>query len=442
MGSDLWLIRLSTCLGCFGGAFHFVAAFIRVSVRDCWYFIEPKRLALFRREITSRRRALHSLHRSTPIAAKPFPCFPTLSFVMKIYFAVVHAFFFFVVGADVGAEQKVHAAVTASDAVVGFAISEESDGLTITVDGDLFARYVIDQANKPYLWPIHGPTGKSMTRAYPMQDVASEGSEQRDHPHHRGLLFGHENIVKKTGETSSGGDTWHERATFEKQAQNPRTAAQGKRQMATLASIVHRDFTELEATSDLAVVAENCDYVDQSGNRFLTEHRRMVFSVTDAVRMIDFQQVFTASDGEVVVDDRKDAGLSIRVPTTMAVVSNEGGHIINSDGLVDGEAWSQAAKWCDYHGPVEGEHLGIAILNHPSSYRFPTRWHVREYGLFTANPFAQRSFDDSLADGAISLQDGEQLTLKHRFIFHQGDAVAGQIEQAWQSYAKEGASNE
>jgi hypothetical protein len=33
-----------------------------------------------------------------------------------------------------------------------------------------------------------------MTRAYPMQDVSNEAKEQRDHPHHRGITFGHESI--------------------------------------------------------------------------------------------------------------------------------------------------------------------------------------------------------------------------------------------------------
>ena len=33
-------------------------------------------------------------------------------------------------------------------------------------------------------------------------------------------------------------------------------------------------------------------------------------------------------------------------------------------------------------GQVEGKVRGIAILNHPESFRHPTPWHVRTYGLF------------------------------------------------------------
>jgi len=35
----------------------------------------------------------------------------------------------------------------------------------------------------------------------------------------------------------------------------------------------------------------------------------------------------------------------------------------------------------------EGETLGVAIFNHPPSFRHPTSWHARTYGLFTANCF-------------------------------------------------------
>ena len=83
-------------------------------------------------------------------------------------------------------------------------------GAIVKVDGKLFAEYVVDQANKPYLWPIVGPTGKEMTRSYPMKDVPGE---KQDHPHHRGLNFGHESIA--------GYDTWAELATFGK---NPKTS--------------------------------------------------------------------------------------------------------------------------------------------------------------------------------------------------------------------------
>ena len=71
--------------------------------------------------------------------------------------------------------------------------------------------------------------------------------------------------------------------------------------------------------------------------------------------------------------------------------SKAGGSSI-ADGQTNAAAWGKRAEWVDYHGPVDGETVGIAIFNHPSSFRYPTGWHVRTYGLFAANPFAEHSF--------------------------------------------------
>ena len=339
-----------------------------------------------------------------------------------------------------------------------FEIKETKNGLTIEFEGKLFARYVIDVANKPYLWPIIGPTGKAMTRAYPMELLPSETKDQRDHPHHRGLLFGHESVglqgwsyprsakqwatILDDNRKLVGGDSWHEKATYDEHLADANRSVAGKRHLASLASIKHRKFTSLRATNDSAVVIQSCDHVDRLGKRFLMEERQLVFRATDGTRVIDFDQTFIAKDGSVVMEGRKDSGLGIRVPTTMAIDSGKGGAIMNSDGLRDAAAWGKPAKWCDYNGPVDGEQLGIAFLNHPSSYRFPTRWHVRNYGLFAANPFAMKAFDKKLPEGTTTLKQGNKLRLRHRLIFHDADMKTAEIERAWQQYAKEKPSDE
>lgn len=340
---------------------------------------------------------------------------------------------------------SLHAADTAFTIEKGAA-----GGVTVKVNGKPFASYVIDQANKPYLWPVYGPTGKAMTRAYPMQDLPSEPKDQRDHPHHRGITFGHESSgtgawklpVKSDGLTGEdnylgGGDTWDERMTFGEVTNDQKKPVRNRQRLAMLGRIAHREFTELKADGDKAVVASLCEHLDHAGKRFLTEERRLTFRVIGDMRAIDFDQDLIATDGDVRFDDRKDAGLSIRVPASMAVDSKQGGHIINSNGEKDKDAWSKAATWCDSNGPVDGEQLGIAFLDHPSSYRHPTRWHVRTYGLFTANPFAQHEYDKTLPDGSTLVKSGERLKLRHRILFHTGDEKRAKIAEAFADYAKE-----
>jgi len=302
-------------------------------------------------------------------------------------------------------------------------------GVTVAVDGRPFAGYVVDQGNKPFLWPVHGPTGTPLTRAFPMLDLPEEPAAQRDHPHHRGITFGHESI--------GGIDTWHERATYEEAlAKGGRGAEAARKQLDQLGAIRHRGFTTLEADDRRAVVAATCDHVDHAGVRFLTEERRMTFRVAGDTRLIDWDQDLVATDGPVRIDARKDAGLSIRVPVTMAVDVGQGGRIENAEGLTDKEAWGKRSRWVDYRGPVAGEQWGVAMLNHPTSFRHPTGWHVRGYGLFTANPFADFSADTPRAEPVV-LAAGGRIRLRHRFVLHPGDPRTARIAEAYETYAAE-----
>ena len=303
-------------------------------------------------------------------------------------------------------------------------LRQDRHGVTVEVDGGPFASYVIDESNKPYLWPVVGPTGKPMTRAYPMRELPEEPAAQRDHPHHRGITFGHESIA--------GVDSWHDRSTFP-------DADAGSPKLARLGGIVHREFSLLALDPDKAVIEECCDHLDPAGRPVVIERRRLTFRATETLRMIDIDQGFEPAPGAgtVAFGDNKDAGLFVRVPTSMAVDSRQGGRIVNSEGRIDKDAWSQPARWCDYHGPVAGEHLGIAILNHPASHRHPTRWHVRTYGLFAANPFASHGYDAALPDGTTTIAPGEVLRLHHRILLHAGDEKAAAIDEAWQAYARE-----
>ena len=130
--------------------------------------------------------------------------------------------------------------------------------------------------------------------------------------------------------------------------------------------------------------------------------------------------------------------MAVRVAATMKVESGKGGKIINSEGQTNQAAWGKQAAWVDYHGPVDGRTVGIAILNHPSSFRFPTYWHVRTYGLFAANPFGLHHFKGSQSvDGSHTLSKGETMTLRYRVLLHRGDEKSAKVAEAFDIYAKE-----
>ena len=319
-------------------------------------------------------------------------------------------------------------AASAQAAGKGFTAEKTPAGVTIKHDGQPFAEYVIGEANKPYLFPVYGPTGKSMTRAFPMQKV--EG-EQIDHYHHRGIVFGHQDI--------NGFDSWMERGSAVGDTPddklNDKQKASLAKAMTKLGFIKHLGFKEIKADAKQAVIVSENVYENVKGEKSVTEIRTLTFRVDGDTRLIDWDQEFIAKDGEVKFGDAKDAGLSIRVPTSMAVDTKKGGRIVTSTGITDKDAWSKRAPWVDYSGPVGEETLGVAMLNHPSSFRHPTSWHVRTYGLFTANCFG--TLDKNDPNGPHTLKPGEKLVLRHRFVFHKGDEKAGNIAAAYERYAKE-----
>jgi hypothetical protein len=84
---------------------------------------------------------------------------------------------------------------------------------------------------------------------------------------------------------------------------------------------------------------------------------------------------------------------------------------------------------------VDGKTLGIAILNHPQSFRYPTTWHVRDYGLFAANPFGWKDFGLKQA-GDYTIPPGESIRFLYRVILHEGETDSGAIASAFRSYSE------
>jgi hypothetical protein len=289
-------------------------------------------------------------------------------------------------------------------------VQRSENDVIVKIDGQLFTEYLIRSGTKPILWPILGPTGKPMTRAYPMQQGTKE---TKDHVHQRSLWCTHGNV--------NGVDFWME--------------SPGKG-----GTIQHRQFVKVEGglgpEKGTAVVVTQNDWLDPKGNRVCEDERTLTFGADDHARWIDFDIKIKATAGPVTFGDTKEGTFAVRVPETIRVDSKRGGRIINSRGQTDAAAWGKPAEWVDYYGPVEGQVVGVAILNHPHSFRFPTYWHVRTYGLFAANPFGLKEFTNGEKQGAQTIASGETLTLRYRVLLHRGDEKQGRIAEAFKAYAK------
>jgi hypothetical protein len=298
----------------------------------------------------------------------------------------------------------------------GEVTAEKSDDkVTIKIDGKLFCEYLTNSGGKPIVWPIIGPGGAEMTRSYPMK---KKDGEATDHIHHRSLWFTHGDV--------NGVDFWLEGSRGGKQ--------------------VHREFVRVEG-GDRAVIVTRNDWVSPAKQKVCEDERRLAFFKDGDHRVIDFDIDIKALDEPLVFGDTKEGTFGVRVAESMRVERKDPpgvGHIVNSENQTDGATWGKRAAWVDYYGPVqidgasESTTLGVAILNHPSSFRHPTHWHVRTYGLFAANPFGIHDFEQKeKGSGNHTVPVGGKLSLRYRVIIHPGDTKAGKIAEAYAKYAAE-----
>ena len=298
-------------------------------------------------------------------------------------------------------------AATTSRTAGGVKIDDVDKKLRVEVNGKLFTEYNFQDVPRPFFYPVIGPTGAPVSRHWPMKDI--DPDEAKDHVHHKSLWFTHGEV--------NGQDFWGE------------GSRSGK--------IVHDKFLEVSSGPKVGVITSKNKWVAKSGEVVCTDTRTHRFYSRDDGQAMDFEITIHASEGKVVLGDTKEGSMAIRLAPTMRLKGKVGkGHIVNSEGDTDGSTWGKRAKWCDYYGPVEGETVGVAIFDHPGNPKHPTWWHVRDYGLFAANPFGQHDFEKKPAGvGDITIPAGESLTFKYRFYFHKGDDKQGKVAEQYREYA-------
>ena len=298
-------------------------------------------------------------------------------------------------------------ASTASRSKGGVKIDDVDKKLRVEINGKLFTEYNFQDVPRPFFYPVIGPTGVPIIRHYPMKDINPD--EAKDHVHHKSLWFTHGEV--------NGQDFWGE------------GRGSGK--------VVHDKFLKVSSGRKVGVIQSKNKWVAKSGEVVCTDTRTHRFYNRKEGQVMDFEITFHASEGKVVLGDTKEGSMAIRLTPTMRLKGKVGkGHIVNSEGDTDGSTWGKRAKWCDYYGPVEGETVGVAIFDHPDNPKHPTWWHVRDYGLFTANPFGVHNFENKpKGTGDITIPAGESLTFKYRFYFHKGDDKQGKVARHYREYA-------
>jgi hypothetical protein len=295
------------------------------------------------------------------------------------------------------------------ETTAGVKITEAENKITVEINGNLFTEYCYQEkdSKRPYFYPVIGPTGVNVTRNWPMKNGENE---EHDHSHQRSLWYAHRSI--------NGVDFWTDGAKN--------------------GNIVHDKFLKIESGKDVGIIQSENKYVSADGKLICTDTRtHRFYSIPDA-QMMDFEITFHASEGQVVLGDTKEGSMALRLAPALRLKGVVGqGHIINSEGLKDGYTWGKRAAWCDYYGPLDGQVVGIAIFDNPENPKHPTWWHVRDYGLFAANPFGVSDFEQKpKGTGNITIPAKESMTFKYRIYLHKGNHEQGKVIERYKEYTE------
>lgn len=292
-------------------------------------------------------------------------------------------------------------------------IRDTGDILEAYLGKDPFFTYNYKNAAKPYLYPVYGPDSQLMVRNFPMKDLKDE---EHDHPHQKAFWFTHGAV--------NGVDYWTE----------------GEQK----GRIVHQNFSKIKCSGNTGIIASHNYWIKPDRKTVqLKDERAIRFFGTEQKRYLDFYVRLTAIAADAVLGDTKEGTFGIRLAETMRVKGGlNKGHIINADGLKDNETWGKRSFWVDYYGPVNDQIMGLAIFDHPQNPRYPTWWHVRDYGLFAANPFGIHDFEPKTATGEktpvdagkLVLKQDESLVFQYRVILHKGNHEEGAIAEEYKKY--------
>lgn len=271
------------------------------------------------------------------------------------------------------------------------------DQVGIERDGVELTRYHFGKdGRRPFLYPITGPSGRSLTRI-------GHPHDPHTHSHHNSVWVSHFDI--------NGVNFWGD---------------YGK----NLGVIVTRRPVRYADSNDEALIEYEHAWQNEGGETLLSERRTIrVRPLADKQTIVVLDLQFSAPAGKPATIGKTPFGLvGVRMAKTIGV-HDGGGTIRNSTGGRDEKdvLWKQA-KWVDYSGPIkDGVNEGITLMDHPQNPNHPTYFHVRGDGWMGSS---------LTFEAARTIEPGTPLSLRYGLWVHAGVPEAKDIDAIFDEFAK------
>ena len=261
-------------------------------------------------------------------------------------------------------------------------------------DGAEIARYHFSpELNRPFVFPMAGPSGLSLTRMGHPRDPQS-------HSHHNSVWISHTDV--------NGTDFWSD-------------SGKGR--------VRHKRIIKYEDAGECSfVVAEN-EWVTKEGKILLLETRRvMVLLLEDSEWLLIIDMELKANESRVALGKTPFGMFGVRMAKTIGV-NDGGGTIRNSEGGVnEKDIFWKRAKWVDYSGPITNQKIeGVTLFDHPDNPNFPSYFHVRNDGWMGAS----LTFDTPRI-----IQPAKSLHLRYGLYVHSDMKAKDAIEAKWKHFTE------
>jgi hypothetical protein len=301
---------------------------------------------------------------------------------------------------------------------VEFLVKEPEKKIDVLIGGKVVTSYFWpDDVYKPVLYPVRALSGTEITRGFPLKP--REG-ERNDHLHQVGAWFNYGNV--------NGFDFWGNGSTGKKSENG--------------GVIKHLGVDQAKDGEGEGILAVKASWQDPSGKELLEEKTEFHFIVNGNILIIDRITTLTATGQSVSMKDTKEGMFAIRVarqlelpskddvplldaqgkPGTEKAMSNKGvtGNYRSSEGITGDAVWGTRAKWMDLYGTIGNEKISIVLCDHPKNPSYPTFWHARGYGLFSANPLGGNDFTGGNEIINFAIPAGKSVTFRYRTMISSG----------------------